>query len=111
MGALVEDGRTVTQRAIGAAFERWDEPGRVSYAAPDQPLEQSAGWERVHALSEVISSLLGVGLEIELVHEFDATPAPTPWLHRGDDGLYRFPDDLPAFPVSYSIRARRRLLT
>lgn len=105
--ALVEDGRTVCQPAIGADYLCWDEPDRTSYAAPGQPLAQTAGWERLHTLSEVVSALLAADLEIELFHEHDATPAPTPWLRRGTDGLYRFPDGVFPFPLSYSLRARR----
>jgi phosphatidylinositol-3-phosphatase len=47
-------------------------------------------YERLHSISDVLSAVLDVGLQIELFHEFDVTPAPTPWLQRGPDGLYHF---------------------
>lgn len=62
---------------------------------------------RVHAISDVLSAVLEVGMEIELFHEFDTTPAPTPWLERQDDGLYHFPNGSNRFPLVYSLLARR----
>ncbi|HXH59443.1 methyltransferase [Iamia sp.] len=106
--ALIEDGKTIGQDAIDAPFQRWDEGGRVSYAAPGHPLVQTAAFERLHSISDVLSSILSVDLEIELFHEFDVTPAPTPWLERGRDRLYRFPEGAARFPLTYSLRARRR---
>jgi hypothetical protein len=46
-------------------------------------------------------------MAIELFHEFDVTPAPTPWLERHPDGLYRFPAGMLRFPLTYSLRARK----
>jgi hypothetical protein len=60
----------------------------------------------VHSISDVLSAVLSVGLVIELFHEFDVTPAPTPWLERSNDRLYRFPAGVPRFPLTYSLRAR-----
>jgi 2-polyprenyl-3-methyl-5-hydroxy-6-metoxy-1,4-benzoquinol methylase len=104
--ALIEDGRTVCQHAVDAPFRVWVEEGRTSYADPDRQLAHSAGYERLHTISEVLSAVLSAGLVIELFHEFDVTPAPTPWLERGDDRLYRFPPGVPRFPLTYSLRAR-----
>ncbi|HET9733207.1 MAG TPA: class I SAM-dependent methyltransferase [Acidimicrobiales bacterium] len=103
--ALIDDGRTVGQDAIGASFERYDNDG--SYADPAIRVEHGANYQRLHSLSEVISAVLDVGLTISLFHEYDVTPAPTPWLSRGDDRLYRFPPDTYRFPVVYSLLAQR----
>jgi SAM-dependent methyltransferase len=105
--AVLEDGRTIHQHAIDAPFRRWDEDGRVSYADPGRPLTHTASYERLHSISDLLSALLAAGLVIELFHEFDVTPAPTPWLERGGDRLYRFPEGTPRFPLTYSVRARR----
>jgi SAM-dependent methyltransferase len=106
--ALVEDGSTITQHALEAPYTRWDEPNRVSYADPNRPLSAVSSFERLHAISEVLSAVLDVGMTIELFHEFDVTPAPTPWLELGEDRLYRFRPGRPRFPLTYSLRARRR---
>ena len=104
--ALGDDGRTICQPAIGAGFTRWDEGDQGSYGAPDAIFEHTASWERLHTTGDLLSAILGAGLRIELYHEHDATPSPTPWLVRGDDGLYRFPPDMHPFPLCYSLRAR-----
>lgn len=103
--ALIGDGRTVCQDAINAEFTRWsDEP--FSYAAPDLTFDERVNWERVHSISDLLSALLDAGMLVELFHEFDSTPAPTSWLARGEDGMYRFPEGMPRFPLTYSLRAR-----
>ena len=59
------------------------------------------------AIGLVLTAVLNAGMSIELFHEFDVTPAPTPWLEIGDDRLYRFRPGAPPFPLTYSLRARR----
>lgn len=104
---VIEDGRTVCQDAIEADWARYDEDG--SYADPEAQLDHTVSYERLHAISDVLTAVLDAGLQLELFHEFDVTPAPTPWLVRNDDdGLYHFPPGTPRFPISYSLRARRR---
>jgi SAM-dependent methyltransferase len=104
--ALVKDGRTVCQDAIDADFARWD-GAQGSYAAPESMFANTASWERLHSISDLLSAVLDAGLRIELFHEYDVTPSPTPWLERGEHGLYRFPDGMHRFPLTYSLRARR----
>jgi hypothetical protein len=78
----------------------------MSYADPDRVLSSVSSFERLHAVSEVLPAVLDAGLTIELFHEFDVTPAPTPWLERRADRLYGFPEGKPRFPLTYSLRAR-----
>jgi hypothetical protein len=100
------DGRTMAQHAIDAPLTLWDEE-RESYAVPGVTLEATRSQERLHTIADVISPLLAEGLVLELFHEQAATPAPTGWLAKGDDGLARFPDEMYRFPLCYSLRARR----
>lgn len=65
-----------------------------------------SSFERLHAISEVLTAVLDAGLMIELFHEFDVTPAPTPWLEPRGVRLYGFPEGKPRFPITYSLRAR-----
>ena len=103
---VIEDGRTLTRDILDADYRAWDEPGGT-YAAPDALLERTITHERDHALSEVLSAILDVGLRLELFHEQSSTNVPWPWAVLGDDGYYRVPDDRPRFPLTYSLRARR----
>jgi SAM-dependent methyltransferase len=104
-GTVIEDGRTVCQDAIGASVVAYDQDG--SYADPGAHIEHTLTFERLHAISDLLSSVLDAGLTVELFHEHDVTPAPTPWLERHDDGLFHFPEGSPRFPLTYSLRARR----
>ncbi len=103
---MVRDGRTLELDIFEADFVRWDEKGGT-YAAPDAVMEHSTSYERVHALSEVITGVLDAGLTLELLHEQSYTNAPWPWTDRSDDGYYRLPAGWPRFPLTYSLRARQ----
>jgi hypothetical protein len=78
----------------------------LDFSTPDAVFTHTTSWERLHSISDLLSAVIDAGLQVELFHEFDATPSPTEWLERGDDGLYRFPDGMWRFPVSFSLRAR-----
>lgn len=101
------DGKTVDQQAIDAPFERWVEEDPRSYADPDTPLQETVSFERLHSIADLISAVLCAGLQLELFHEFDVTPAPTEWLEQRDDRLFHFPEGMHRFPVTYSLKARR----
>jgi hypothetical protein len=103
---VVGDGRTLSQDIFDADYTRWDQAGGT-YAAPDASFTNTASFERVHALSDVISAVLDVGLTIELFHEQSYTNVPWPWAIRGDDGFFRLPEGWPRYPLTYSLRARR----
>lgn len=103
--AMIEDGQTICQDAIDADLVSYDEDG--SYADRDAHLDHTVTYERLHSTGDLLTAVLDAGLTIELYRELDMTPAPAPWLERGDDGLYRVPADMHRFPLSYSLRARR----
>ena len=65
---VLGNGRTLDQDIFETQYVRWDEKGGT-YAAPDATLVNTTTFERTHALSEVISAILGTGLSIELFHE------------------------------------------
>jgi SAM-dependent methyltransferase len=104
--ATIEDGRTVSQDSISAPFTRTDDV-QGTYADPDAVLEHTTAYERVFSLSDVLSAVLDAGLTIELFHEFDRTPAPTPWLELGPERLYGFPEGAVRFPLTFSLLARQ----
>jgi SAM-dependent methyltransferase len=103
---VIDDGRTLCQDIFEADLVVWDERGGT-YAAPGADMEHTASYERVHAISDVISAVLDAGLTLELFHEQSYTNAEWPWAERGADGFYRLPAGWPRFPLTYSLRARR----
>lgn len=103
---VVDDGRTISYDIVDADYRQWDEPGGT-YAAPDAQLSNTASAERIHAVSEVVTAVIGAGLSLELLHEQTFTNAPWPWAEQCDDGYYRLPADQAKFPLTYSLRARK----
>ncbi|MEZ5378774.1 MAG: class I SAM-dependent methyltransferase [Acidimicrobiales bacterium] len=103
--AMDDTGTRLIDDLIGGPFQRLDD-GQGTYAAPDAELEVTESFERVHSIDEILSAVLGAGLVIEHYREFDATPSPAPYLERGTDRLYRFPDGATRFPLTFSLRAR-----
>lgn len=104
--AANETGTGFDDDLVAASFQRWENE-QGTYAAPDAVLDHTASYERVHSMAEIISAVLDAGLTLQSFREFDSTPAPTPYLERGPDRLYRFPDGMRRFPVSFSLKASR----
>lgn len=64
--------------------------------------------EWFHPLSEVFGALLGAGLVIENLNEFQfITYRARQGMQRGEDGYWRFPPEVTPLPLTYSIRARK----
>jgi SAM-dependent methyltransferase len=103
---VLGDGRTLRYDTFESEYVRWDEKGGT-YAAPDATFVNTTTFERMHALSEVITAVLSVGLGVELLHEQPYTNAPWPWTVKGEDGFYRLPEGWPKYPLTYSLLARR----
>jgi len=78
---------------------------RGSYADRDADVvNRSCEW--FHSLSDIINALLGVGMQIEYVHEFPyCTYQSHPFLRRSDDGMWRCEAAPGGLPLMFSIRA------
>lgn len=75
---------------------------------PDKPIAHADSREWIHPLSEVLAAVADAGLELELLHEHEATT----WRHfrslrRGADGLWRMPPGRPRVPLAFSLSAIR----
>ncbi len=103
------DGRLVHEYAIDTPAERplvFDEPH--TYSGDAIPLAATRTYQWIHSLSRIISALRGTGLSIDFLHEHPDLPwPPFPMCVRGEDGMWRLPDSVPAFPLSISLRARK----
>ncbi len=79
---------------------------RGSYADPDAPVKAVA-YSWTHDFAEIINALLGVGLQLEFLHEFPYSVAPFGRsMKRADDGWYYLPDRRDV-PFLYSIKATK----
>ena len=78
-----------------------------TYAEPDKSVKL-AHYEWFHGLSEIVGSLMAVGLHIEFFHEFDYSLYQShPFLSKGADGMWRYQDAPKTLPLMFSIRAIR----
>lgn len=79
-----------------------------SYNDDPTPLAASRTYQWIHSLSRLVNALLAAGLALEFLNEHPALPwPPFPMCVRGSDGMWRLPEQIPAFPLSLSLRARR----
>ncbi len=80
-----------------------------SYATNDQG-EKRTFYIWNHGLSEVITSLIGAGLQIEFLHEFPyAARAKFKGMERGEGNWWRLPQSQVQIPFLFSLQARKPL--
>ena len=78
-----------------------------SYADPDAPIH-TVDYEWVHSFGDIINALIGAGLRIEFIHEFSFCGYQAlPFLVKGEDDLWRLPDNPNKLPLMFSLRATR----
>jgi hypothetical protein len=72
-------------------------------------LTNTKSYQWIHPLSDIVSGLLGAGLQIEMLHEHEVLPwKPFSMMVAAGQGYYRLPDGAPSIPLALSLRARKR---
>ena len=103
------DGRLVHEYPIDTPAEHplvFNQP--LTYSGDSTPLTASRTYEWIHSLSRITGALLDAGLTLDFLHEHPDLPwPPFPMCVRGEGGMWRLPDGIPAFPLSVSLRARK----
>ena len=103
------DGRLVHEYPIDTPTEHplvFDQT--QTYSGDPVPLAAIRTYEWIHSLSRIVGALLGAGLTLDFLHEHPTLPWPIfPMCVRGEDGMWRLPDGVSAFPLSVSLRARK----
>jgi SAM-dependent methyltransferase len=85
---------------------RFDVQG--SYADRGAPTEGLVeyGWD--HSLGEIVTALVGAGLRLDFLHEFDFVRWPLDYLVEGPDGLWRLPEGVKgSLPLFFSLKATK----
>jgi len=79
----------------------------TTYTGDSRALEHQRSYNWIHPLSDIISGLATVGLTLEWLHEHERLPYRLfpMMVPAGEAGLFRLPDGMPAFPLSFSLRA------
>ena len=73
-------------------------------ARVETPVEY--GWD--HSLGEIVTALIGAGLRIDFLHEFDFLRWQLDWLVQSPDGRWRLPPDSAGqLPLSFSLKATK----
>jgi len=63
--------------------------------------------EFYHGIGEIVSALIGAGLRLEFLHEFDMTLFSRFRTLERRDGVYRLPEGQPRVPLMFSLRASK----
>jgi SAM-dependent methyltransferase len=87
------------------AGERYDDADGTYTDGEFEP-EHKTVYQWTHPLGDVVTALVGAGLRIEFLHEYDFSLFATwPFMERHDDGTYHLPEGYPALPLIYTLRA------
>ena len=85
---------------------RWETRG--SYADRAAQVDQESEYSWPHPMSEIVNSLIGHGLRIDLLEEYPFLDWPAPFLVEAADGTWVLPDDQPGeLPMFFALRAIR----
>lgn len=84
---------------------RFDEHG--SYAVPDGDFDgESYSWP--HDFEDIVGSLIGQGLVVESLREYPVIAwKHIPFMVRSEEGMWRFPPEMPDVPLMFSLTARK----
>lgn len=89
-----------------AAARQWTSD--IDYADEKTRLPINKTWEWNHGLGEVLSSLIGAGLQISYYREHPFLAWRSfPAMVEIDDRFFGLPENLPAVPLAYSLKASK----
>jgi SAM-dependent methyltransferase len=100
-----EDGRTVAYDYFDRSPQVWDEPG--TYADFEARTRENVSVEFNHGIGEIVSALIGAGLRLEFLHEYEMTLFSRFRALERRDGAYRLPEGRPRVPLMFSLRAAK----
>ncbi|MEY9925514.1 SAM-dependent methyltransferase [Catenulispora sp. GP43] len=100
-----EDGRTVAYDYFDRSPQVWDEPG--TYADLEASTRENVTVEFNHGIGDIVSALIGAGLRLEFLHEYEMTLFPRFRVLEERDGTYRLPAGMPRVPLMFSLRAAK----
>jgi SAM-dependent methyltransferase len=103
---FADDDLTIVRSYFNPDPVEWDEPGTYADLTAQTEHNRSVEWQ--HGLGEVVSTLIAVGLRLELLHEHDHTLFPRWPLLVRDGPIWRLPEGTPSLPLMYSLRAVHR---
>ena len=101
---LADDELTVAYPYFGGEPLHFQDEGTYADLTAETTHNRSLEWN--HGFAQVLTAILGAGLQIELLHEHDHTLVQRwPFLEPRDDGTYHLPSERPSLPLMYSLVA------
>jgi SAM-dependent methyltransferase len=80
----------------------------TTYTGATTSLVNRRTQEWMHPLSDIVGALIAEGLRIEFLHEHELLPWQLfPMMQPAGGKLYRLPDGMPRFPLSFSLKAMK----
>ena len=80
-----------------------------TYTGDATELVQKRNYEWIHPLSDIVTSLIDAGFELEFLHEHERLPWKLfPSMVTDGDRLFRLAADAVPIPLSFSLKARKR---
>ena len=81
----------------------------VTYTGDERKLTHTRNYEWIHPFSAIVNGIVGAGLSLDFLNEHERLPWRLfPSMTAAEGGLFRMPHSTPSFPLSFSLRARRR---
>jgi SAM-dependent methyltransferase len=110
--STLDDWETEPKLGIRYPYFMLAEPmsfdAETSYAEPDaQYTEPITNYQWNHSLGEILNALIKAGLRIEFFNEFPMTVYQQLSFMEQRDGWWYLPENLPALPLLFSIKATR----
>ena len=109
---VLDDEDDATEPALRYSYFHASEPmkfdaGGPSYADQSSTLTHPS-YEWDHSMSDIVNSLVGAGLRIDFMHEFDyCCYQAFPFMEQGDDGWWRLTKGGDSIPLTFSITATK----
>ena len=78
-----------------------------TYTDSDEPLKEQVSYAWNHPISEIVTSLISAGLQLEWLHESRLGFFKWhPLMRKRQDGHWEFPEEVSDMPLTFSLRAR-----
>ncbi len=99
-------------------YDYWTPPDRplefnnaTTYTGDPTVMTHQSTREWIHPLSAILGALIDSGLTITMFREHEVLPwQGVPMLVPAPDGWWRLPDGHPRIPLSFSVRAKKRVV-
>lgn len=102
------DGEVVCVGDYFGSRAPYRDDGGYTYTGDDVRLDAPLNFQWTHPLSVIVNSLIAHGLRIDRLDEMDWLESQNfSWMTRGSDGRWRFPEDGPRLPLSFSLLATK----